>query len=874
MTNMNDNFNEKQISEFRNTVSSGFNSTKDVIPDEYINEELKKLIEGIEKLNYFIKNGKPTEKEFARLLTETPEIYKIIRLLLALPNRIVFTNGLEVTKRLPDLLDNAFYNLLIDNGFWDLISNVDGIEPLLVISLISDYSKRRSYHKKQKILSKVNDIVLESVRYLNSERTLDIELIDPKNIDNFLSPRFEFENAYQNRIRNLNNLIAFNGIPFAAIHSLYFTSIGGSQIRDLNEYYPRIQRELESIPTALIIIADGQGFQKISTQVLEDLFGSVYSVISVKQAEEGKLIELLRNIKTKEIESVYPLGEIIESLLDSNGKISVEELPVNKDLARIALARYVSANNELDLELKKGGEFLSWTRINNFNKYNELRSTYEPQKSIFLFCELLNGDCEIIEDDTIPGIDKIGITHIVSDSILSSELLVFHSSSSINDELIKNVALKSLSLNPESKIAVLLSKSEFGHEEESRMQSIQKYISVNVVTIGFTALLKLFTEKDHPRENFISILLQQADLTKISPFILHSATPHRIYYGRERESSIIFNTLSSNSVVILGSRRIGKTSFMRNVQKNLIDANYSVFYGDCQTVKDWVGFAAMARRNWDVDLSDDFTPQNMFELIDQLKEKSSSKKIIIMLDEIDQLLEWDKNHENNHVSEAFFKSCRAISQENRAQFVFSGERTIANTIWNPESPHWNFCRSLPLQQLDRESTVKLISEPLNNLQISFLNREKFEESIWNYTSGHPQLAQYLGDKIVKMVNSRNPLDRENISFNDVNAIVNSFEFMEHYLTTYWGQATEFEKLISILFVSGVRTPAKLIDSIQEVENNNTEEKVTAALKLLDLYGIIEQSGESYKLRASWFDESLKAYSNDIQEMIKRYKDRV
>ena len=124
----------------------------------------------------------------------------------------------------------------------------------------------------------------------------------------------------------------------------------------------------------------------------------------------------------------------------------------------------------------------------------------------------------------------------------------------------------------------------------------------------------------------------------------------------------------------------------------------------------------------------------------------SGRPLVLLLDEIDRLLDWDYNQTESGVNEAFFRTCRTISQEGKAQFVFSGERIIAQKLWDPHSPHWNFCRPLQLQQLNSEASEKLLLDPLKSLQIEVDNLASFRKAAWHYTSGHPQIIQFLGDR--------------------------------------------------------------------------------------------------------------------------------
>jgi hypothetical protein len=178
-----------------------------------------------------------------------------------------------------------------------------------------------------------------------------------------------------------------------------------------------------------------------------------------------------------------------------------------------------------------------------------------------------------------------------------------------------------------------------------------------------------------------------------------------------------------------------------------------------------------------------------------------------------------------------------------------------------------------LQQLDREATNELIAQPLKLLQVQISNTSSFQELIWKLTSGHPQIVQYLGDKLVKRLNERKPEDRGHLSVEDIYEIAETYEFKEHYVTTYWGQATDLEKLISLLIVQGIDTPSELISEFQKRKLLDSESKVIDALKVLDLYGILRQEGSKYKLRAEWFVDGLSAYGK-LDQIIERHWEKI
>jgi hypothetical protein len=482
---------------------------------------------------------------------------------------------------------------------------------------------------------------------------------------------------------------------------------------------------------------------------------------------------------------------------------------------------------------------------------------FEPNKALELFSKLLDTQSFRSIETHPDGSLTAGIVSVVPDHVIPEEFIIFSGIFEPSADFYRQIARTSLQEVPNARIAVLLVPNDKS-SSQTELRNIQSSLSTNIIVVDSNGLLEIIKSKKKPRDQFLTLILKQSDLTKISPFIVNSATPRRMFYGRDREEAILLSTLSTNSVALLGSRRIGKTSLLRHVTEVLNDANFAAYFLDCQTVKSWSDFGGVVQKYWEIEISTDFRPKQLFDLINQLKNKSK-KNILILLDEIDQLLEWDAKQQSEQVPEAFFRTCRTISQTDEAQFVFSGERTIANKLWDPHSPHWNFCRPLSLQQLDMLSTEKLLLEPLRALQIEIRGIDPFRGEIWKVTNGHPQIAQYLGDQLVQFLNKRKPNERSILTVKDLGEVINSFEFQDHYLTTYWGQATAIERLISLLVVKGINTPSDIISTVGKNEIQIVETDIIEALRMLELYGIVQQENKNYTLRASWFNDALQAY---------------
>ncbi len=397
-------------------------------------------------------------------------------------------------------------------------------------------------------------------------------------------------------------------------------------------------------------------------------------------------------------------------------------------------------------------------------------------------------------------------------------------------------------------VAVLVVPDASEWLDDDEREIVTRTTTTSVIVVDPRDIRRIATAAN-PQDALSSFILRQADLTKASPFIHNGVTPPRLFTGRRGEGADLVSALGSSSVAVLGSRQIGKTSFLKWVHETLKEQDRTVYYGDCQAIGDWDRFRTLARRDWGADLADQFEPDQIAALVEQLTKDQGSP--IIVLDEIDRLVAWDRTAEVGGVTEAFFRSLRAQSQAGKAQFVFSGERTIAEVLWSPESPHWNFCQRLSLRQLNREDAADLLFRVLASLAVRFEDQDAAEAVLWSATSGHPRLVQLLGDQLVQRLNKRPGDERDILAPADLRAVVDTFDFKSEYVETYWGQATVFEKHLTRLVAEGDT-------SLDALQDRMVQMNEPLALKILELYGIIDVVSDEVQLRARFLPEALMA----------------
>jgi hypothetical protein len=147
-------------------------------------------------------------------------------------------------------------------------------------------------------------------------------------------------------------------------------------------------------------------------------------------------------------------------------------------------------------------------------------------------------------------------------------LHVIANSAPLSDQSAREIAQHSIEHAPGSPVAVYLTARPLDAGQIQTHRKSQIFLPTNILVLSPEALEGM-ARQQRPMQRLMDALLAQSDLTKVSPYILNNATPPRMFYGRERETATVLQTIPTNSVALLGSRRIGKTSLIRRLQDEL-----------------------------------------------------------------------------------------------------------------------------------------------------------------------------------------------------------------------------------------------------------------------------------------------------------------
>ena len=832
---------DSKIQAFRDSISPNLLAEGDFIDWHLISQKLKASSSSIFSIQRLVDDGMVELNELARFLSDKPDAYPLLLDLIAFN-----TSGSQVQKwGLPQFIEAGSTRAdwvagqLLHVGLGRILVAGVPVEALLRVAEVHKDSYRRRFRSAGELDARTHRLVTAAVKAANADQQFPVAI----------APNALTDPALR---RSLAYILAVGNRPVAGVSTVFQNQSGGRQQRDLAITYPNLQERMNEVGMALILIADGQGLREASLRTLTALFEGVRHPMTLAAAEEGALVAAIAESVALEAPVTVEraaLDKIIGEGLKSRLEVVAADLPAGSDQARVALATYVEGHRNLALELGSGGQSVGWSNGTWVQRARGLRQSFHNAEALSLFSEII-GDPR---SDIGPHQSAVDLIAPPSQPF-AARVHVAAGVEPLGPERARALAQTSIEHAPGSPVAIYLAPRRLDPSQVEAHRKSQVFLPSNVIVLG-PDHLEGMAERRRPIARLMDTVLTQSDLTKVSPYILNNATPARMFYGREREAATVLQTIATNSVAILGSRRIGKTSLIRRLQEELGKARFQPYFGDCQTVRTWADFADLALRKWDVKLPMDFRPGHLADLVAQLAARGEGQ-VIIILDEIDQLLDWDGSHLDDSVPESFFRSCRSLSQEGAAHFVFSGERRIANRLWDPQSPHWNFCREVQLSQLGKTDALSLLVDPLRAMNIDIFDPTSFEAEAWERTSGHPQIVQYLGDRLIRSLDDRT--DRRNLTLSgeDIVKLTDTFEFAEHYLTTYWGQATPFEKAVSREIAGGASNSAEITGRLgthAPIENIGT---LAGALRMLQLYGLIEERGGRFSMRAAWFNQAL------------------
>lgn len=362
---------------------------------------------------------------------------------------------------------------------------------------------------------------------------------------------------------------------------------------------------------------------------------------------------------------------------------------------------------------------------------------------------------------------------------------------------------------------------------------------------------------------FVEIVLEQGtDPGSLSPYVVRGPVPENMFFGREREVKTLTQGIGARSFAVVAGRRMGKSSTLLRVQRALLtDPRYQAIYLSCEDNPTWGEFLAMLDRVADGagDAAED--PALVRPRVAALRARADGRTIVFLLDEIDALLAHDIERGGR-----LFRALRAVAHEGFCRFVFSGSRTLYQSLHDPGSPFFNFCEEILLRPLDEKAVEAIIRKPMQQLGFYLPDPEHLVTEIVRITSSHPNLVQVVCQQLVA-----GSLERK-VESAQVERIAAQRQLQRDFIETAWSDATPLERIVSLLSAGPTFTLAELQAEARR-RGLPDEGRVAEALEMLELYSLVTLEGDRYRFALEAYPAMVRR-SHDVEALIASLARRV
>jgi hypothetical protein len=364
----------------------------------------------------------------------------------------------------------------------------------------------------------------------------------------------------------------------------------------------------------------------------------------------------------------------------------------------------------------------------------------------------------------------------------------------------------------------------FHLQKDEMVEMLVKKPYLNLIAVDENDIKKiLFSEM--PAEYLKRIILSRLSLSKISPYQTAGPTT-TIFYGRGRIINQMINS-PKKSFAVIGSRKIGKTSlllklkdshppdaicFFIDMQSVLPGTNKSHQQEESRKYKSFIKKIGFTRspykvifKNFVLEIEKIFKkrfypgPLPFADDLSRLhkvvrKLPGGGKRIIFIIDEIDDLIEFDRKN-----GWRLLRLFRSLSHANYCQFIFAGFKALHRYKREIANPLYNFCEEIRLEPLDKESAVDLITKPMEKIGIHYHNKSD-TDIILDYTGSHPNLIQFFCQQLVEKIDRHEDIKaRRTIFFDDINQLLD-FAYEEYIMDEVYMFSTDLSPMDMLILI--------------------------------------------------------------------------
>lgn len=397
-------------------------------------------------------------------------------------------------------------------------------------------------------------------------------------------------------------------------------------------------------------------------------------------------------------------------------------------------------------------------------------------------------------------------------------------------------------------------------------------LNYNLVLVGAEEQKNILSSR-RPSGELLDLISAQVPISYLSPYETRAPVTGSRFFGREHEISRILSNPDTNHA-ILGIRRIGKTSLLREIERILIEreAAARVVYLECSDLLSTDDYIREVVRKLNprelprVHLQKYvfFFPNFLERMSKQLK-----AKIIFLLDEVDNLVimqrgDWE-----------LFRMLRASSNKGACQYIIAGFREAMQEQYMLDSPFYNFAQEIRLNEFTRQQARELIVTPMENLRVHIRNEDAVVGRIYEETAGHPNLIQYYCLILLRRLDQTGSRQISPDSLIDVYV---DEGFTSHLLTSFMQNTENREKALIYAILMSAEVDRLKGYNLEDIDNilrkGNIllgQKSIDEACNVLTLAGILHRKGKEYYFTSPVFSKVLQQ-TYDLNYLFRKVKE--
>jgi hypothetical protein len=380
----------------------------------------------------------------------------------------------------------------------------------------------------------------------------------------------------------------------------------------------------------------------------------------------------------------------------------------------------------------------------------------------------------------------------------------------------------------------------------------------SLVIIGTDDQNKILRSR-RPSGLLLDLISAQVPVSNLAPYETRAPVTGPRFFGREYEKSRILSNPDTNHVV-LGIRRIGKTSLLREVERILKEDETSphIVYMDCSdllSADDYI--REVVRKLNPKELPRLHMQKYVFWFPDFLERmrRRYGRKVVFLLDEIDNLVimqrgDWE-----------LLRMLRASANKGACQYIIAGFREAMQEQHLLDSPFYNFAQELRLSEFTRQQAHDLIVTPMENLRVRFKGQDEVVARIYEETAGQPNLIQYYCMILLKRLDQTG---ERSISPESLIDVYSDEGFKGHLLSSFMENTENREKAVVYALLgecdSCTLTGFSQADIDVAVRGSKLllpQADIDEACNVLTLAGVFRRKGREYTFASPVFAKVLR-----------------